>query len=174
MVQGDSTEIGEKGVNLSGGQKARIALARAIYSDKDIYLLDDIISAVDVHVGEFLIKESILQYLKGKTVIMPTHAANFAEYADEVIVLKKGVIVRKGHFRDICDTVEFQEVYEQSMELKKRSSSESKEDLKISNDQKKIKTTLDLISQSKNSMGSPQARTHRSFAEKAIEELIIP
>lgn len=46
--------IGEKGVNLSGGQKARIALARAIYSDKDIYLLDDPISAVDVHVGKFI------------------------------------------------------------------------------------------------------------------------
>lgn len=46
--------IGEKGVNLSGGQKARIALARAIYSDKDIYLLDDPISAVDIHVGKFI------------------------------------------------------------------------------------------------------------------------
>jgi ABC-type bacteriocin/lantibiotic exporter with double-glycine peptidase domain len=80
-------------------------LARAIYSDRDIILLDDVISAVDVHVGEFLIKESILQHLRGKTVIMPTHAANFAEYADEIIILKKGVIVRKGHFRDICDTI---------------------------------------------------------------------
>ena len=46
--------IGEKGVNLSGGQKARITLARAIYSDKDIYLLDDPISAVDIHVGKFI------------------------------------------------------------------------------------------------------------------------
>jgi ABC-type transport system involved in cytochrome bd biosynthesis fused ATPase/permease subunit len=78
LVQGDSTEIGEKGVNLSGGQKARIALARAIYSNRDILLLDDVISAVDIHVGEFLIKESILKYLRGKTIIMPTHAANFA------------------------------------------------------------------------------------------------
>jgi len=51
LVQGDSTEIGEKGVNLSGGQKARIALARAIYSNRDILLLDDVISAVDIHVA---------------------------------------------------------------------------------------------------------------------------
>lgn len=46
--------IGEKGVNLSGGQKARVSLARAIYSNCDIYLLDDPISAVDVHVGKFI------------------------------------------------------------------------------------------------------------------------
>lgn len=43
-------------MNLSGGQKARISLARALYSNQDIYLLDDILSAVDVHVGEFLMK----------------------------------------------------------------------------------------------------------------------
>jgi ABC-type multidrug transport system fused ATPase/permease subunit len=48
---GLDTEIGEKGINISGGQKARIGLARALYSDREIYLLDDILSAVDVHVG---------------------------------------------------------------------------------------------------------------------------
>lgn len=54
--EGVKTIIGEKGINLSGGQKARVSLARALYSDKDIYLLDDIISAVDVHVGNTIIK----------------------------------------------------------------------------------------------------------------------
>lgn len=51
--------IGEKGVNLSGGQKARIALARALYANADIYLLDDPISAVDAHVGKFIIEQCI-------------------------------------------------------------------------------------------------------------------
>lgn len=77
MNKGVETEIGEKGTNLSGGQKARISLARALYSNKDIYLLDDILSAVDVHVGKFIMQKTILEYLKGKTILMPTHAVKY-------------------------------------------------------------------------------------------------
>jgi hypothetical protein len=52
LPAGDRTEIGEKGINLSGGQKARIGLARAVYANSDIVLLDDVLAAVDSHVGE--------------------------------------------------------------------------------------------------------------------------
>ncbi|RCN32692.1 hypothetical protein ANCCAN_21497 [Ancylostoma caninum] len=54
LTNGDMTEIGEKGINLSGGQKARISLARAVYQDCDVYLLDDPLSAVDAHVGKHI------------------------------------------------------------------------------------------------------------------------
>ena len=54
IKNGDLAFIGDKGVNLSGGQRARISLARALYSDADIYLLDDPLSAVDAHVGKHL------------------------------------------------------------------------------------------------------------------------
>lgn len=56
FTHGDKTMIGEKGATLSGGQKARISFARALYSDSDILLLDDLLSAVDVHVGKFILK----------------------------------------------------------------------------------------------------------------------
>lgn len=56
MEHGDRTEIGERGINLSGGQKQRIQLARAVYQDCDIYLLDDIFSAVDAHTGTQIFK----------------------------------------------------------------------------------------------------------------------
>ena len=82
LPKGVETQIGEKGINISGGQKARVSLARAIYSDKDIMLLDDILSAVDVHVGEFIVKQTVKEHLKGKTVVMPTHAIKFATFAD--------------------------------------------------------------------------------------------
>ena len=71
---GDLTEIGEKGVNLSGGQKVRVSLARAVYSDPDIYLLDDPISALDANIGKKIMNDLIIQYLNGKTRRIVTHA----------------------------------------------------------------------------------------------------
>ena len=56
MDYGDQTEIGEKGINLSGGQKQRVQLARAVYQDCDLYLLDDVFSAVDAHTGSHVFK----------------------------------------------------------------------------------------------------------------------
>ncbi|MCO5551760.1 hypothetical protein L7F22_005263 [Adiantum nelumboides] len=85
MDFGDLTEIGEKGINLSGGQKQRIQLARAIYQDCDIYLLDDVFSAVDAHTGSHLFKECILGFLKGKTVLLVTHQVEFLRGADLVV-----------------------------------------------------------------------------------------
>lgn len=100
---------------------------------------------------------------------MATHAANFAEYADEVIILKKGVVVRKGPFHTIKETDEFREIH--LSELKKQKNNESAEDKKISNDQKKEKDTLSLILQSKKSRRSDAApdKIGKSFTEKAVE-----
>lgn len=67
---GDATEIGDRGVTLSGGQKARVSIARSVYADADVYLLDDPLAAVDTHVGRALFERCIRGVLRNKTVIL--------------------------------------------------------------------------------------------------------
>lgn len=73
LPHGDDTVIGDRGINLSGGQRARIGLARALYAQADLYLLDDPLSAVDAKVGNALFEEGICKALSGRTRILTTH-----------------------------------------------------------------------------------------------------
>jgi ATP-binding cassette subfamily C (CFTR/MRP) protein 4 len=73
MKKGADTVIGERGINISGGQKARISLARAVYSQADIYLLDDPLSAVDPQVASNIFNKCIREALKDELVILVTH-----------------------------------------------------------------------------------------------------
>ncbi|XP_061670835.1 ATP-binding cassette sub-family C member 12 isoform X2 [Syngnathoides biaculeatus] len=97
LPQADRTEIGERGLNLSGGQKQRISLARAVYADKDIYLLDDPLSAVDAHVGKHIFEECIKQVLRGKSVILVTHQLQYLEFCDDILVLENGEVLESGN-----------------------------------------------------------------------------
>ncbi len=97
----DNTEIGEKGVNLSGGQKVRIALARALYNDPDIYLFDDPISALDANVGKKIMKDCIIKYLNGKTRIIVTHSLHYLKYVDRIFYMKQGKILWIGNYDEI-------------------------------------------------------------------------
>ena len=90
LAAGDLTEIGEKGINLSGGQKARVSLARAVYANKDIILMDDPISALDSNVRKKIFKRVFQNMLNKKTRVLATHAIDFMHLADRVIVLKAG------------------------------------------------------------------------------------
>ncbi|XP_068901758.1 probable multidrug resistance-associated protein lethal(2)03659 isoform X2 [Tenebrio molitor] len=95
---GDNTLVGEKGVMLSGGQKARVSLARAIYRDADVYLLDDPFSAVDVYVANKIFYECIRGHLKNKCVILVTHQVQFLENVDKVLLLDKGKVKASGNY----------------------------------------------------------------------------
>lgn len=97
----DKTMVGEKGAALSGGQRARINLARAVYRQNDIYLLDDPLSAVDTHVGKHLFEECILRFLKNKTRILVTHQLQYLKKADLIIVLNGGRIEAVGNYEQI-------------------------------------------------------------------------
>ncbi|KAG8369948.1 hypothetical protein BUALT_Bualt14G0066300 [Buddleja alternifolia] len=121
MEHGDRTEIGERGINLSGGQKQRIQLARAVYQDCDIYLLDDIFSAVDAHTGTEIFKECIRGALKDKTVLLVTHQVDFLHNADLILVLRDGKVVQSGKYEELrqsdLDFSALVAAHETSMEL---------------------------------------------------------
>ena len=93
---GDMTQISDKGSNLSGGQKTRITIARAVYSDSDIYLFDDPLSALDSHVGEEIFNGLIKDYLKDKTVLVVTHALQYIPMMNKVIFIDNGKIIFCG------------------------------------------------------------------------------
>lgn len=105
LPAGDMTEIGEKGINLSGGQKQRVSLARAAYSQADVLLLDDVLSAVDAHVGRHIFDRLLgpSGLLKGRTRILCTHAYQYLSQVDQVVVLDKGRIVEMGSYEDLLD-----------------------------------------------------------------------
>lgn len=100
LAAGDLTEIGEKGINLSGGQKQRISLSRAVYSDTDIFLLDDPLSAVDAHVGKQIFDSVIGPngILKEKSRLFVTNSVAFLPECDEIIMLEDGMIVEMGTY----------------------------------------------------------------------------
>ncbi|EDV92547.1 ATP-binding cassette sub-family C member 4 [Drosophila grimshawi] len=104
----DHTILGEHGASLSGGQRARINLARAIYKNASIYLLDDPLSAVDAHVGRHLFDEIIgprgrLAREKATRVLI-THQVHFLSEADWIIIVEKGQVLAQGTYQKISSS----------------------------------------------------------------------
>ncbi|XP_060217786.1 ABC transporter C family member 14-like isoform X1 [Lycium barbarum] len=133
LEHGDQTEIGERGINLSGGQKQRIQLARAVYQDCDIYLLDDIFSAVDAQTGSEIFKECVRGALKDKTIVLVTHQVDFLHNADHILVMRDGKIVQSGKYDGLVELgLDFGDLvaaHENSMDLVENSPSASGENL---------------------------------------------
>ncbi|KAG5894556.1 hypothetical protein JTB14_021538 [Gonioctena quinquepunctata] len=101
LPHGDQTIVGERGVTLSGGQKARINLARAVYKEADIYLLDDPLSAVDTFVGKQLFDNCICGYLENKCVVLVTHQLQYLRKAQCIYLFDNGKIQAKGTYREL-------------------------------------------------------------------------
>ncbi len=102
LKNSDLTEIGEKGVNLSGGQRQRVGLARVIYSKKEIYLLDDPLSAVDVHVAKHIFDQCFdgeSGLLAGKTVVFITNSSQYLPRMDRVVIMEEGTVKTIGPYK---------------------------------------------------------------------------
>ncbi|GAM86695.1 hypothetical protein ANO11243_047140 [Dothideomycetidae sp. 11243] len=103
LPDGDQTEVGERGISLSGGQKARLTLARAVYARADIYLLDDVLSAVDQHVGRHLINNVLgaSGILKSRTRILATNSLPVLMEANFIALLRDGRILERGTYEQL-------------------------------------------------------------------------
>ncbi|AOA64756.1 ATP-binding cassette (ABC) transporter [Komagataella phaffii CBS 7435] len=101
LDHGDITEVGERGITLSGGQKARINLARAVYNDRDILLMDDVLSAVDARVGKHIMDNCIMGLLHDKTRILATHQLSLISTADRICFLNGDGTIDVGTFEEL-------------------------------------------------------------------------
>ncbi|KAG4077640.1 hypothetical protein HA402_009031 [Bradysia odoriphaga] len=101
LPKGDATIVGEQGSSLSGGQKARVNLARAIYKEADIYLLDDPLSAVDTNVGKHIFEKCIEEFLANKICVLVTHQLQYLTNVQHTIILNMGRVVAQGPFQTL-------------------------------------------------------------------------
>lgn len=97
---GYETIVGERGIALSGGQKQRVAIARAIVNSPQLVILDDAMSAVDLHT-ESQILEQLKTFLQGKTSVIVSHRVSTVKDADHILVLENGEIVEQGNHREL-------------------------------------------------------------------------
>jgi ATP-binding cassette subfamily C (CFTR/MRP) protein 1 len=113
LPSGDLTEIGERGITVSGGQKQRLNIARAIYFDADIVLMDDPLSAVDAHVGKHIMDQAICGLLANKARVLATHQLHVLPKVDRIIWMKEGSIYKVATFNELMqDDAEFQKIME--------------------------------------------------------------
>ncbi|XP_076633489.1 putative multidrug resistance-associated protein lethal(2)03659 [Colletes latitarsis] len=137
MPHRDGTMVGERGINLSGGQRARINLARAVYAEADVYLLDDPLSAVDSHVGSRIVEECVCNFLKDKARILVTHQVQYLKSADQIVVMSNGAVQAKGTFEELQTMdLDFMKIFRDVGENKEAETSVIREDNSTENAKK--------------------------------------
>ena len=169
---GDMTQISDKGSNLSGGQKTRITIARAVYSNSDIYLFDDPLSALDSHVGEAIFNGLIKDYLKNKTVLVVTHALQYIPMMNKVIYIDGGKISFYGKPEDAMELTYFKKAL--SLEERKKYSELSKKKKKLSS--KVMSEYYDTEQEHNNSetfVNQLRTLTRKRSSKKLEQEIVL-
>ena len=104
LANGDKTEINSTNANVSGGQKARISLARCLYKEADLYLLDDPLSSVDSKVGNKIFLKAFIKFLKDKARILVTNELNNLSFVDKIVYMENKKIIFIGTYNEFNNT----------------------------------------------------------------------
>eukprot|EP00526_Cylindrotheca_closterium_P003615 CAMPEP_0113627398 /NCGR_PEP_ID=MMETSP0017_2-20120614/14187_1 /TAXON_ID=2856 /ORGANISM="Cylindrotheca closterium" /LENGTH=1399 /DNA_ID=CAMNT_0000537647 /DNA_START=103 /DNA_END=4302 /DNA_ORIENTATION=+ /assembly_acc=CAM_ASM_000147 len=171
LEDGDLTDIGEKGINLSGGQKARVSVARAAYSDADVVILDDPLSALDPEVAAALFNDCITgDLMAGKTRLLVTNQLQFLSQCDHVVVLKKGEVMEDGTATELLANKE-SEVNRLLAKLAGKSSKKvdkekmTKEDISVGDRKSSIATAKNtkLLTKEERNVGAVEASVYLKY-----------
>lgn len=139
LPAGDKTEIGERGITVSGGQKQRMNIARAIYFNADIILMDDPLSAVDAHVGRHIMDNAICGLLKNKCRILATHQLHVLDRCDRIVWLEGGEVQAVDTFPNLMANNEaFQRMLKSSKKEEEKEVEKEEEEEAIDPDAKKL------------------------------------
>jgi len=166
----DENEISSSGGNLSGGQRARVSLARCLYKDADLYLLDDPLASIDAKVGNNIFKEAFVDYLKDKGRILITNELSNLSHVDKIIYMDKGNIIFNGDFKEFVK--KFGKEYEiqvkekkekmEKEEIENKRAAERKKSRRLSKADKKI-----ILNELKKM--ADKTESEKKEIEKAIE-----
>ncbi|EIW85846.1 P-loop containing nucleoside triphosphate hydrolase protein [Coniophora puteana RWD-64-598 SS2] len=168
---GMATQMAEKGNNLSGGQKARLSLARAVYSDSEIYFFDDVLAALDARVGRNVFNKCIKKALRHKTRVLVTHQLQYLNQVDHIIVMHEGHIVEQGTFEElVCNNGELSRLLAE-VQTFASADEQVKEEIKRRSENKENKgkakeeVTEQTIATETRSMGAVTTKTWWSYLQ---------
>lgn len=175
LPHGDLTEIGERGITISGGQKQRLNIARAIYFDADIVLMDDPLSAVDAHVGRHIFDNAILGLLKDKCRVLATHQLWVLNRCDRIVWMEEGKIQAIDTFDNLMkNNAGFQTLMETTaIEKEEEPQEAAKTDEKPEASQKKKKAAA-LMQSEERAVASVSWSVYATYVRSSGSILIAP
>ncbi|KAF5719122.1 ATP-dependent bile acid permease [Fusarium mundagurra] len=171
LTDGDKTELGANGINLSGGQKWRVTLARAIYSRADILVMDDVFSAVDAHVGRHIFEKCVTgDICKGRTRILVTHhVALVQSKAKYIVELGEGVALHAGLISDFIKDGTLEEI-RQHEETAQQASEDETTDSSTAVNSEEASITDPAENNENNALQKVPSKNAKQFIQEEVRE----